>query len=109
LNDRKVLVVYFSGHNVLAKYPYFPNEEIIYTFKQLMHLFSTPERLLVHTPECHAAKVFNHVNSQEVSYLKSARRLHINILNQNIQLMSSMENLAHLNALTCHPWTFSYG
>lgn len=101
-NDRKVLVVYFPGHDGLAKYPYFPNEEIIYTFKQLIRLFPKPESLIVHIPECHAAKAFNHVNSREVSYLKSARHLHINILNQNIQLMPSMENLTHLKVLTPH-------
>ena len=100
--DRKAMVVYLPGHYGFAKYPYFPNDEVIYTFGQLMHLYPNPENLIVHIPECYAEKVFRRASSREVLYLKSARRLHINILDQNIQLMPFSENIAHLRVLTMH-------
>lgn len=96
----KVFLAYPPGRYGLASYPYFPNTEIIYTFEQIMRLFPSPDHLVVHIPEYYSARIFKRAKSDEVRYLQSARRLQINILNQNILLMPAPELLNHLKKLT---------
>lgn len=98
--EREVVAAHLPGAIGLAQYPYFPNDEIIYTFSQILRRYPTPERLLVHIPECCASRIFTNQNSPETQYIRSAKHVHINILNQNIQLMPPPDALKHLHALT---------
>ncbi len=98
LKDVEVVTAYPPGRRGLACYPYYPNNERIYTFAQIMRLFPSPDTLYLHVPECVAACTFTKSESLESDWLRSARQLHINICNQNILLMPLPERIEHLRA-----------
>lgn len=95
----EVCVAYPPGWPGLPTYPYYPSSERIYTFAQAMRLFPSPDVLYVHVPDCLAAGGFRDPESPEGRWLRSARELHINICNQNNELMPQQSQMAHLYAL----------
>lgn len=95
----EVLVVYPPRWPGLPTYPYYPGSERIYTFAQAMRLFPAPDMLYIHVPDCMAADVFKNPATPEGRWLRSARNLHINICNQNSELMPRPDQIAHLRAL----------
>lgn len=97
--EYKVIVSHFPRRLGLAMYPYFPTQEIIYDFSQVMRQFPNPEKLLIHIPEYYSSNIFSSEKSCEVQYIKRASSLHINILNQNIEFMPEPQALQHLYSL----------
>lgn len=97
----KVVVAYPPHWRGLPCYPYYPNKEGIYAFSQIMRLFPSPDTLYIHVPECVATRIFKKQKSREVRWIYSARQVHINICNQNPQLMPTPHQLDHLYRLPC--------
>ena len=100
--DYTVHLVYFPHTSGFARYPYFPNTEIIFRFDEIMRLYPSPEKLLVHVPEFASDKLFVRPDRPECRYVRQAAYLHINILNQNILQLPEPPRLQHLPALSDH-------
>lgn len=100
--DYTVHLVYFPHTSGFARYPYFPNTEIIFRFDEIMRRYPRPEKLLVHVPEFASDKLFTHPDRPECRYVRQAAYLHINILNQNILQLPEPPCLQHLPALSDH-------
>jgi len=97
-----ILVCYTTKTRGFSKYIYYPNNEIIYKFKVIMRYYPEPTSLTIFIPEFLSDKLFTDTSSKEYKYITSAKYLHINILNQNFNMMPSPDKLSHLFTCTSH-------
>ena len=56
--------------------------------------------MILHIPEYYADDFYNDLTEKDIEFLKSIKKLHINIMNQNIELMPEPEKLKDLYKLT---------
>lgn len=77
----------------------FRNMEDVLRFEQIK-LFKNAEDIYIHLPEYASQYFVADLSRSESSYLRSRKHLHINILNQNIQLMPEKRDFQPLFGLT---------
>ena len=94
------LIATVPGKYTYSYNPYFKNEEKIYRFEQIIKNAKNVEKLTLHIPEYYADKFYKALKKDEIKFLKGIKDLHINILNQNIQLMPEPKELKSLYKLT---------
>ena len=88
-----------------CKYTYacndlFLNNENIYRFSQIVENASKLDEMILHIPEYYADDFYKDLKRSDIKFLKSIPNLHINILNQNIELMPEPKKLSDLYKLT---------
>lgn len=83
-----------------AKNDKFLNNESIYRFSQIVDNAKNLEEMILHIPEYYADDFYNDLTGKDIEFLKSIKNLHINIMNQNIELMPELEKLRDLYKLT---------
>lgn len=88
-----------------CKYTYayndqFKNNEKIYRFSPIVDNAKNLEEMILHIPEYYADDFYNDLTGKDIEFLKSIKNLHINIMNQNIELMPEPEKLRDLYKLT---------
>lgn len=83
-----------------AKNDKFLNNESIYRFSQIVDNAKNLEEMILHIPEYSAGNFYNTLSEKDIEFLKSIKNLHINIMNQNIELMPEPEKLRDLYKLT---------
>ena len=88
-----------------CKYTYacndlFLNNENIYRFSQIVENASKLDEMILHIPEYYADDFYKDLKRSDIKFLKSIPNLHINILNQNIELMPEPKKLKDLYKLT---------
>ncbi len=94
------LIATVPGKYTYSYNPYFKNEEKIYRFEQIIKNAKNVEKLTLHIPEYYADKFYKALKKDEIKFLKGIKDLHINILNQNIELMPEPQKLKGLYKLT---------
>ena len=94
------LIATVPGKYTYSYNPYFKNEEKIYRFEQIIKNAKNVEKLTLHIPEYYADKFYKALKKDEIKFLKGIKDLHINILNQNIELMPEPKELKSLYKLT---------
>lgn len=87
-----------SGHTFL-RLSAFRNAETVYRLEQLL-LCDMVEELYLHIPEYSAHNFCDLLSPELLKYLKSRKKLYINIMNQNITLMPEPAELKNLRELT---------
>lgn len=102
INDDALCIISTSPH---CKYTYakndkFLNNENIYRFSQIVDNANNLEEMILHIPEYYADDFYNDLTEKDIEFLKSIKKLHINIMNQNIELMPEPEKLKDLYKLT---------
>ena len=104
LHNSSTIICTLPKHNSFIKYTKFLNNLIIFRFEQLKKYFNKLDSLLVHIPEVFLSD-FLQMEEEDKSWVKSISNVHINILNQNIQLMPSLDVLKNIksicNKITC--------
>lgn len=83
-----------------AKNDKFLNNENIYRFSQVVDNANNLDEMILHIPEYSAGNFYNTLSEKDIEFLKSIKNLHINIMNQNIELMPEPEKLKDLYKLT---------
>ena len=83
-----------------AKNDKFLNNENIYRFSQVVDNTNNLDEMILHIPEYYADDFYNDLTEKDIEFLKSIKKLHINIMNQNIELMPEPEMLKDLYKLT---------
>ena len=83
-----------------AKNDKFLNNENIYRFSQIVDNANNLDEMILHIPEYSADDFYNTQDEKDIEFLKSIKNLHINIMNQNIELMPEPEKLKDLYKLT---------
>ena len=95
---------------VLSTYPHdrltyatnslFTNDESVLRFSQVMDNLSNVEKMIIHIPEYIAHKFVRKLSKKYIKKLKEVKNLHINILNQNCELMPKPDEIQSLFSLT---------
>lgn len=83
-----------------AKNDKFLNNENIYRFSQIVDNANNLEEMILHIPEYYSDDFYNDLTKKDIKFLKSIKNLHINIMNQNIELMPESYKLKNLYKLT---------
>ncbi|MAB13890.1 hypothetical protein [Parvibaculum sp.] len=77
----------------------FVNSETVYRFDQITRCRGCQD-MYIHVPECFAASFYDDLTAELRDYITSRETVHINILNQNTELMPEREGFADLYQLT---------
>lgn len=93
-DDVAVIVCTHSKDNLLLRYNNIENNFTIYSFVQIVTYFTTKSEVIVHTPDFLTTFFYQNLSSIEKKFLSS--NVHCNIMNQNIKLMPSKEEIADI-------------
>lgn len=77
----------------------FRNAETVYRFEQIL-LCKQVEELYLHIPEYAASSFYSLLSPELLEYLKGRKKLYINIMNQNIELMPEASELESLREIS---------
>jgi hypothetical protein len=99
IHKSDVYIATYPGTKSYRKNDLFENDEIIYSFDEIMRL-GTPESLLLHVPEYASWNMSHILQGEYHDYIADIKHLHVNILNQNILLMQAPVEVAQWFALT---------
>ena len=83
-----------------AKNDKFMNDEDIYRFSQIVDNAKNLDEMILHISDYYADDFYKDLKKKDIKFLKSIKNLHINIMNQNIELMPEPEQLKDLYKLT---------
>ena len=78
----------------------FLNNEKIYRFQQIVENCKNIEELILHIPEYYTKYFYNSLTENDKTFFKSIKKLQINIMNQNIEIMPELEEIKNLYFLT---------
>lgn len=95
-----IISTYPNSQYTYAHNDYFLNNEDIYRFEQIVDNATNLEKLILHIPEYYVKDFYKNLQKKDIDFLKSIHHLHINILNQNIELMPEPSELSSLYKLS---------
>jgi hypothetical protein len=101
IHKSDVYIATYPGTKSYQKNDLFKNDEIIYSFDEIMAL-GVPDSLLLHVPEYASWNMAHLFREKYHDYIASIKHLHVNILNQNILLMQPPIEVAQWFSLTPH-------
>ncbi len=88
-----VLICNYPGSIPFLKYNRIADSPAIHSLPAVCHYFASPKRLIIHLPETHSADFFGLLSSREKAWIDGCKDVHINVLNQNVQMMPTAEIL----------------
>ena len=88
-----VIVCTHSKDNLLLKYDNIENSFNVYSFNQVIHHFVKLEEIIIHTPDFLSSYICQNLSSQELTFLHNISTVHYNIMNQNIKLMPTKDEV----------------
>ncbi|HEY8933857.1 MAG TPA: hypothetical protein VIM65_01495 [Cyclobacteriaceae bacterium] len=94
IHEAEVIMCTFPDQHLLARHTQFKNIVDIFRYEQLESYFSNVEDLLLHIPEFMCQHVNKMVEQNKFLWLKKINHVHINILNQNIRLMPTVDEVS---------------
>jgi hypothetical protein len=97
IHKSEVVICVFPGNETYRKNDLFNNDEYIYSFDEIILKFNDINSLTMNIPE-YAIDSVSIGLSKYIEELKSAADVHMNILNQNIELMPPRLEIAKLYA-----------
>ena len=98
--NRVVLIATYPGKFTYHKNDKFKNDEQVYRFSQIVKYGKGLEELIIHVPEYYSEQFYSDLSVSEKKFLKSVRKLQINIMNQNLLCMPTVCYLKKLYKLT---------
>ena len=103
VHEAETILCTIPGDPLLLKYTKFKNRNRIYNFPLILSFFQKVQNLTIHIPEYCIDQFLKNISARDYGRL-TGKDVHINILLQNIQLLSpmeSIESLGKLGRLTC--------
>jgi hypothetical protein len=101
-SDHAAVVCTLPSYFTVAAYTWFRNNEHIYRFDQIVHHAKNLEKLVLHIPEYASASFIGKCTQKQREFIRHIPQVHINIMNQNVELMPLPEKLHKLRQLTSH-------
>lgn len=95
-----IISTYPNSQYTYAHNNYFSNNEDIYRFEQIVDNANNLNKMILHIPEYYIKDFYKNLQKKDIDFLKSIQNLHINILNQNIELMPKRSELGDLYKLS---------
>lgn len=100
LHTSKVMIVNLPKGYERYEYTQFETPFKVYRFKQIFSYFKNLKQIELHIPEYVCNKFYKLLDKEEINRLSSLEKIKINILNQNIKLMPSYEEIKDLMKIT---------
>lgn len=97
--NAKVVTATVPGEPTAVKNRLFPNDEVVLTLP-IIRAHAHPKKLLMHLPELACADFAPSLSKADREWIRSIPDVHINILNQNLDLMPPKEAWNNLFELT---------
>lgn len=100
----EVIMCAIPGDPPLLKYTKFNNQNYIYRFSQVLSHFQNLQNLIIHIPEYGIDQFLRNVSDEDYLKINEIEDAHINIMLQNIELLSPIEcikELEKLGKVTC--------
>lgn len=91
----EVVLSVLPGYKSYKRNKYIDNDEYIFSFSELVKKYPKPKSLTLHIPEYSVLSTAKSLNKY-MKFLSRVDNLHINILNQNIELMPKESDIAYL-------------
>lgn len=101
VHGSEVILVTFPGFRTHFKNRYFISGERSLRFSQLRR-FKNLKKIMIHLPEFLAGKFYAGLSLEEKDFFSTLPEFRVNILNQNIELMPDVAEIASLRQLTAH-------
>ena len=101
VHNSDVIMVTHKNANLILKHTKFDNNITVFRLEQIFSHFINLRKILFHVPE-YLVPTINIQFEQETAFLSSIDNLKINILNQNILLMPSVDEVSKLKKHTSH-------
>lgn len=102
LSGADVVLCTLPGDTPLLRHTLFPSDTDVYGLDQVLDYFTNLRSLSLHVPEYAAATLATRLEEQQIRCLAGIESLHINVMNQNIDLMPSPQALDDLRRLATH-------
>lgn len=99
VHGAEVIMCTFPQEHLLFRHKLFANQTDVFRFPQLSSYFSEVKEVLFHLPEFVCRDFTGHLDQKDRQWLQDIPSLHINVLNQNILFMPSVEELNSLRQL----------
>ena len=103
-NSEVLACTSISQNKTVFRYTMFKNKMKIFRFIQIISLFKKIETILIHIPEYMVENFYNKDLKLIYKWLKKINNIHINILNQHVESMPSIETINNLK-LYCNRLT----
>lgn len=100
IHGANVLIATFPAANSYICNDQFKNDETVFRFSQICAIAADLDSLVLHIPEFLVSKFYRMLSDKEREILSKLKLFHINIMNQNSQLMSEPSVLVDLRKLT---------
>jgi hypothetical protein len=81
----------FNTERLLWRHSQFANNTDVFRFSQVQKYFTQADEIILHLPEFTCEYFLQNLSAADKAWLKGLKKLHINILNQNIRLMPDVE------------------
>ena len=94
----EVLLCTMKGVNLFAKFSSFESDVIVFRYEQLPVFFKDVQDILIHIPEYLVPRFNQQSENGDLKYLNCIKHVHVNILNQNIQLMPTVLEVNKIKA-----------
>jgi len=98
--DIAVILCTQNGDNSLLKYNNFNNNTLIYRFNQIHQYFKNLDEIIINIPDFMAKLFKQSLLQKELLFLNKIPKVHINIMNQNIRLMPTPNEIQVLKSIT---------
>jgi hypothetical protein len=93
IHGSEVLLCTFPGQHLIAKHVQFKNEADVFRYEQLNSYFPNVDQVLIHLPEYLCNHFVDLSRQGQLTWLNDMNLVHINVLNQNIKLMPTVEEI----------------
>ncbi len=98
VHKASTLMCTFPREFLLLKHINFENSVHIYRLEQAVQYFVAVKKIILHLPDDVAALFLPRLFNREISWLKHIPEVHVNIVNANILLMPSLEEINKIRA-----------
>jgi hypothetical protein len=97
-HNAKTLMCTFPREYLLAKHINFENNVNLYRFEQVVGYFQNLKKIIIHLPDDSAVLFLPRLFKKETKWLRNIIEVHINIVNANILLMPSPEQIKNIES-----------
>ncbi len=99
IHNSEVIMCTFPKQHLLLNHTQFKNHTTVFRFKQLKKYFKNANDVIIHVPEFLSQYFLENLTVMDKAWLKKMKIFHINIMNQNIQLMPSPKFINELKSI----------
>jgi hypothetical protein len=93
IHGSEVIMCTYPGNQTVSRYTMFDNDVDICSFDQLTNHFETIKKIIIHIPEYSCLQIVNNLDEDKKRWLTNIPHAHINVLNQNIELMPTPDEI----------------